>query len=192
MYSYRSFVFISIALLGCSGPDSTGLFGGSNSSGTNGNGGGGASSVSSAMSSGSGGTTSTSSSVTATGSGGQCNPINCLDVGKNCGCIDNGCGNTIYCGEQVQPNCNDDICPGDYQGCGEAAPTMMGVDNVCGGGCTDDGFNSGPGTCPDDPNFYIDVFECNGLGTTSPMANCDPLDGAVPTHVWCCKVKAKP
>lgn len=131
-------------------------------------------------STGSGGAASSSSS-NSTGSGGACEPKTCLDIDvKSCGNPDNGCGHKLDCGN----------CTGDYQECGGSPPNSdgsngVGVDNVCGGGCTDIGVG-----CPNDPMFVVDLFDCNVKGLVPPKANCESV-GMLPTAAWCCKVSAK-
>lgn len=65
-------------------------------------------------------TASTSSTpTTADASTSPCEPTTCLAAGKTCGAIPDGCGDTLECGECIDP----ETCGGG------------GVDNVCGRPC---------------------------------------------------------
>lgn len=181
-------LFAAVTVTACGDPDTSGLFGGDGPTGSTGStgstvgSGGSTSTVSVTVTTTSAGGSVSSTATTSSGQGGMCEPQSCLDQGKDCGVIDNACGHKEDCGE----------CSGDYIVCGDA-PGMPGggAANVCGGGCSDNGFNSGNGICPFDPVYVIDLFSCNVPGMTAPMANCEALDGAMPTAQWCCKVKAK-
>lgn len=168
-------------VLGCSGSgtDASGLFGEASSSASVGSGG--ASSVSSssvgtATTSSSGGSGGASSSSSA-----MCVPDTCLDLGKNCGVVDdNGCGHKLDCGG----------CKGDYQACGDApgqSGVAMGTANVCGGGCTPTQITSSICGMP----VSWEIWGCNQAGNTAPLntPGSFPTDlqgsGSLPSQFWC-------
>jgi len=56
-----------------------------------------------------------------TGENGDCTPLNCLDAGRNCGPIDDGCGSTLSCGTCELPMvCDGGLCrPCEQESCWE-------------------------------------------------------------------------
>jgi hypothetical protein len=100
----------------------------------------------------------------ATGSDVQCAPKTCAGAGAACGCLDDGCGRRLDCG---------DCAPGLSCGGG-------GVPNVCGGfGCspkTCTNLGASCGLSGDGCGGILDCGECGG-GATCTLNRCAPTDG---------------
>ena len=104
-----------------------------------------------------------------------CAPKSCLDQGKNCGTIDDLCGGKVDCG-----GCDTKTNP--YSKCGFAKPlpdgsSGVGVDNVCGGGCTE----ANPQSY--DCGFNKTLYYCYDFSI-----NAAPFEGCIKIGVgqWCC------
>ena len=98
----------------------------------------------------------------------ECTPLDCNDMGAECGLISDGCGETLDCGE----------CP-DGTACGGG-----GEPNICGGGCEPlscDDHGADCGIVSDGCGGTVDCGECpDGLacgGDGSPnLCGCTPMN----------------
>lgn len=114
-----------------------------------------------------------------------CTPTTCLKEHKNCGEIDDGCGNTLQCG-----NC--DINKYQY-GCGiegyfipDKSEYQSPLSNVCGGGCFNFGEQDSFGPCQNQliHKFFWSCLTFGGKPTApiAPSKNCIPIN----SYDWCC------
>ena len=112
-----------------------------------------------------------------------CPAQTCLDLGLECGVVDDGCGNAIDCG-----GCNPrETCGGGdlvLNGDGETnGATETGEENRCGGGCA-----------VEDPDNFLAPCQAQGRGDSyfCVVANVIPFAGctkmyAGSTNEWCCQ-----
>lgn len=101
----------------------------------------------------------------------NCVPKTCLELGKSCGSVDDGCGNSLNCGTCVDDGnvCTDDVCnsgvcehPNNAAPCNDEDACTTG--DVCSGGSC----NSGTPLICDDGN------DCNGIETCDTISGCQP------------------
>lgn len=118
---------------------------------------------------------------TSTTGGSFCIPFSCEQLNKDCGLVNDGCGNLINCGFDPQ---NPDKCENEYERCGigPALPncsTDVGVSNVCDGGCV---IANHPTLCASNKIPWF----CAAPGYTPPKTGCVSFDYDYPTQGWCC------
>ena len=127
--------------------------------------------------------------VNTCGGGGEqfkcgCEPLDCLNLGAECGLVDNGCGETIDCGgcgEYPYVTCGGEGAPNEFGQAGEPAQ-----ENICNGGCTllvtssvdCENFNHPP-----------KMYACSAILQSPPFDGCEKYSfDENPGNLWCCPV----
>jgi probable HAF family extracellular repeat protein len=124
-----------------------------------------------------------------------CAPITCASIGKNCGTISDGCGNTLTCGSCTEPQscggggvanvcgpCQPTTCEAQGKNCG-AIPDGCGAWLAC-GSCTSPEICGGagtPGVCEaPPPNVNELTFDPNPVPGGSSTTGTVTLSGPAP------------
>jgi hypothetical protein len=100
---------------------------------------------------------------------GTCTPTTCAAQGKNCGSIQDGCGNTLACGTCTSPQtCNGagtaNVCGCTPTTCAAAGKNCGSIPDGCGGTLNCGGCASG--------------YNCNGTGSAANV--CQPNNASNP------------
>lgn len=117
-----------------------------------------------------------------------CTPQTCLDLGAECGTVDDGCGTQIDCG-----GCGSEnpyvTCGGDGAPSATHEPGEEGQPNICNGGCTHAPlFNE---HCVNTAQAHVPrMWFCSAQNGVSPFPGCElyAAPGNEWDDSWCCPI----